>query len=61
MMKKTLYILLSAVLLCSLLIFYLPSGCQPEPEAEVTPTEENTLNLYGIDPLTLDPEVAGQR
>ncbi|MFC1860055.1 peptide ABC transporter substrate-binding protein [Chloroflexota bacterium] len=58
-MKKTLYILLSIVLLCSLLL-YLPSGCLSEPEVEVTPTEENTLNLYGTDPLTLDPAVAGE-
>ena len=55
-MKRTLYILLSVVLLCSLLIV----GCQPEQEAEVTPTEENTLNLYGIDPWTLDPAVSGE-
>jgi len=55
-MKRTLYILLSVVLLCSLLIV----GCQPEPEAEITPTEGNTLYLYGIDPLTLDPAVSGE-
>ena len=55
-MKRTLYILLSVVLLCSLLIV----GCQLGQEAEVTPTEENTLNLYGIDPLTLDPAVSGE-
>ncbi len=59
-MKRVLYILLSVVLLCSLLIFRLPIGCQSGPEAEVTPTEENTLNLYGIDPLTLDPAVCGE-
>jgi len=50
-MKKILYILLSVVLLCSLLMV----GCQPAQEAAPTLTEENTLNLYGIDPLTLDP------
>ncbi len=55
-MKRTLYILLSVVILCSLLIV----GCQPEQEAEVTPTEGNTLYLYGIDPLTLDPAVSGE-
>jgi oligopeptide transport system substrate-binding protein len=55
MMKRTLYILLSVVLLASLLLI----GCQPGPEAGVTPTEENTLNLYGIDPWTLDPAVSG--
>ena len=55
-MKRTLYILLSVVLLCSLLIV----SCQPEQETEVTPTEENTLYLYGIDPWTLDPAVSGE-
>ena len=49
-MKRVIYILLSVVLLCSLLIV----GCQP---AE---TEEQVLNLYGIDPLTLDPAVSGE-
>ncbi len=42
--------------MCSLLLI----GCQPEPEAKVIPTEENTLNLYGIDPWTLDPAVSGE-
>ena len=59
-MKRILYTLILIVLVCSLLIFRLPFGCQTEPEAEVTPTEENTLNLYGIDPLTLDPAVSGE-
>jgi len=59
-MKKTLHILLPIVLLCSLFSLYLLTSCQPKPEAGVTPTEENTLNLYGIDPLTLDPAVAGE-
>jgi len=55
-MKRAIYTVLSVVLLCSLLIV----GCQPRPEAEPTLTEENTLNLYGIDPLTLDPAVSGE-
>ena len=50
--KRILYILLSIILLCSLLVLYLPSGCQPK--------QETVLNLYGIDPLTLDPAVAGE-
>jgi oligopeptide transport system substrate-binding protein len=60
MMKRILHILLLVTLVCSLLVLYLPSGCQSEQEAEVTPTEENTLNLYGIDPWTLDPAVSGE-
>jgi len=49
-MKRIVYILFSVVLLCSLLI----AGCQPEQQ------EEAVLNLYGIDPLTLDPAIAGE-
>jgi len=65
MMKKILYILISAALLCSLLI----TGCQcgqevaPPPAGEEAPApvgEEAVLNLYGIDPLTLDPAVSGE-
>ena len=49
-MKKTLYILFSVLLICGLLA----GGCQPPaPPGEV-------LNLYGIDPLTLDPAVSGE-
>lgn len=49
-MKKTLYILFSVLLICGLLA----GGCQPaDPPGEV-------LNLYGIDPLTLDPAVSGE-
>jgi oligopeptide transport system substrate-binding protein len=53
MMKRSLYIILSGVLLCSLLI----AGCQTTQEA---PTEGKILTLYGIDPLTLDPAVSGE-
>jgi len=59
-MKKPLYILFSIALLCSWLSPSLLTGCRSEPEAELTPTEENTLNLYGTDPLTLDPAIAGE-
>ncbi|GAH13238.1 unnamed protein product, partial [marine sediment metagenome] len=56
MMKRSLYIIFS-VLLCSLLI----AGCQPAPEEAPAPvTEGGVLNLYGIDPLTLDPAVSGE-
>ena len=55
MIKKILFILLSSVVIGSLLI----NGCQLiEP---VTPsTEGGVLNLYAIDPLTLDPAVSGE-
>jgi oligopeptide transport system substrate-binding protein len=59
MMKRTAYILLSAVLLSSLLA----AGClpkwQPEPAPPPPPEEATVLNLYGIDPYTLDPAVSG--
>ncbi len=51
-MRKIVYILLSVLLLASLLV----AGCQPAP----APGEGGTLNLYGIDPLTLDPAVSGE-
>ncbi len=56
-MKRSLYIILSLVVAFSLLI----AGCQPEPEDTPTPvTEGGVLNLYGIDPLTLDPAISGE-
>ena len=58
MMKKVLYIILSAVLLCSLLL----AGClpSPSPAPPVPVGGEGVLNLYGVDPLTLDPAVSGE-
>lgn len=47
-MKKTIYGFLSLLVLYSLLLV----GCQCGREA--------TLNLYGIDPITLDPAVSGE-
>jgi len=59
MMKKVVYIILSVVLVCSLLVFPLRLiSCQPG-QGEVPPTE-GVLNLYGTDPLTLDPAVSGE-
>ena len=57
MMKRILYILVSVALLCSLLV----TGCQPVQELAPAPAcEETVLNLYGIDPFTLDPAVSGE-
>ncbi len=60
-MKRIVFIFLSVILICSLLVFYLPNAvCQPRQEAP-TPTIEGTvLNLYAIDPWTLDPAVSGE-
>ncbi|MDP3879136.1 MAG: peptide ABC transporter substrate-binding protein [Dehalococcoidales bacterium] len=61
MIKRTLYILTVIILVSSLLLFYLPSGCQfGQIAAPVSPGEGEVLNLYGIDPNTLDPAVAGE-
>jgi len=62
MMKRIVYIVVSVVLVCSLLIFFLPSAvCQPARQEAPTPgVEGEVLNLYGIDPLTLDPAVSGE-
>ncbi len=60
-MKRIVYIILSAVLVCSLLLFFLPTAvCKPVREEAPTPGTEEVLNLYGIDPLTLDPAVSGE-
>jgi len=60
-MKRILYIALSVVLLCSLLAFLLPTAvCQPPWESVPTTGAEEVLNLYGIDPLTLDPALSGE-
>ena len=57
-MKKIVSIILSAVLLCSLLLAAcLPS---PSPAPPVPVSGEGVLNLYGVDPLTLDPAVSGE-
>jgi len=53
-MKRIVYIVLSVALLCSLVL----GGCQLW--RGTAPAAEGVLNLYGIDPLTLDPAVAGE-
>ncbi len=50
MVKKLLYAILSIVFLGALLL----SSCQAAP-----PAQGGVLNLYGIDPLTLDPALSG--
>ena len=54
-MKKIAYIVLTVVLLFGLVV----GGCQ---SAEVVPVaaEGGVINLYGIDPLTLDPAITGE-
>ena len=62
MIKKILYALLSVVLIGSLLVFFLPTAVCP-PAQQSAPTiaaEGKVLNLYGIDPLTLDPAISSE-
>jgi len=51
MKKRIIYALVSIILLCSLLV-----GCQCGQQ----PSTGTVLNLYGTDPLTLDPAVSSE-
>ena len=53
MLRKVLYTLITMTMLASLL-----SGCVPAPDGKAA-TSANVLNLYGIDPQTLDPAISG--
>ena len=56
-MKRILYTFFSVVLICNLLIV----GCQPSQQPMPTfTTEETVLNLYNIDPYTLDPALSSE-
>lgn len=52
-MKRIIFALLYALLSANLLV----TGCGPVP-GKVVP-QGGTLNLYGIDPITLDPAISG--
>jgi len=55
-MKRIALALISLILVCSLLVYYVPGGCQTDTGETTTATiEGNVLKLYGIDPYTLDP------
>jgi oligopeptide transport system substrate-binding protein len=56
MNKKVTYVVLSALLVSSLVL----AGCQKPAAPTSVPQGEGVLNLYGIDPHTLDPGVAGE-
>jgi oligopeptide transport system substrate-binding protein len=53
--KKLLFILLAVILLCHLPL----AGCMT-PGATSPAVKDGVLNLYGIDPITLDPAVSGE-
>ncbi len=59
MIKRTISTLLTVI--GSLLLLSWLGGCQPAPlKAPIAIAEGQTLNLYGIDPLTLDPALSGE-
>jgi len=59
-MKRLLLAIASLVLVCSLLLYYVPGSCQHDTTETPTATVEGAiLNLYGTDPYTLDPALAG--
>ena len=59
MLKKILYIVMALILISSMVVSF--SFCQPpvqgKPSQAAVP--QQTLNLYGIDPQTLDPAISG--
>ncbi len=63
-MKKLISAIVSLILVCVLLVLYLP-GCIVEPDQTETTTTHtdktggSVLNLYGIDPYSLDPATIG--
>jgi len=60
-MKRLIFTIISLILVCLLLVLYLPGGIlRPvHQEPPTTTIEDNVLNLYGIDPYSLDPAVVG--
>ncbi len=73
-MKRIIFTIISLILVCLLLVLYLPGGIlrpvNQEPVTTTTPTvttttpptttvEGGVLNLYGIDPYSLDPALVG--
>ena len=60
MKRKITYIVLSALLVSSLLLAGCQCGSQPSPSPAPLPSSGGVLNLYGIDPHTLDPAVSGE-
>ncbi|MFC1901162.1 ABC transporter substrate-binding protein [Chloroflexota bacterium] len=56
-MKKHPY-KISVIILACLLLVYLPVGCGTGETTPVTGTQGGVLNLYGIDPHTLDPAIS---
>jgi oligopeptide transport system substrate-binding protein len=55
-MKRIRYVVLLLAVLFSMLV----AGCQCGGETPLPPAGEGVLNLYGIDPYTLDPAVSSE-
>jgi len=60
-MKRLIAAALSLILVCVLLVLYLPGGIiRPnQPETNTPDSNESILNLFGIDPYSLDPATVG--
>ena len=56
LMKRIIYIFLLLVLACNLLVV----GCQPTQTPPTPGIDEAVLNLYNIDPYTLDPAISSE-
>ncbi len=53
-MKKIIYIVFTLLVLASVIAVYILP-----PPADKSPADRNALNLYGVDPHTLDPALSG--
>jgi len=58
-MKRLLFTFVSLLLVCVLLVLYLPGGFFNNGNGGTPVTRTGVLNLYGTDPYTLDPAVIG--
>ncbi len=60
-MKRLIFAFVSLILVCVLLVLYLPGGIigPNQTETKTTTIRESILNLYGIDPYSLDPATVG--
>ena len=60
-MKRLITAIVSLVIICALLALYIPGGFfnQNQPQTTTTTPQEGVLNLYSIDPYSLDPATIG--
>ena len=58
-MKRLFSAIISLILICVLLVLYLPGGLINRSEVEPEEQSNGVLDLYNIDPFTLDPALIG--